>query len=231
MEWMVCVCMRDVCESCRTTSLWCSLDTTLYGWRSNIHPVPCTSVDVQNPSASKIDKIKCTFCKSLQPFLLTPVDFPCLVQNQNWLLEYSFIGSLSDQNSQLHSIINTVKSRNMYLFTLSESHWLGSGATSIRGTTILHSGTPSSYTQGVAILLHPRAKLAWTLLGASFSLCLNVSLRIHLKCHFLTYLSILFMLPLILPIPLPNLLVLMLSMTNCNQHFLLSLLWSADHIG
>ena len=68
----------------------------------------------------------------------------------------------------MHSVIDTMKSRNIDLLTLSESRWPGSGATNIRGTTILHSGTPSSHTHGVAILLRPRAKVAWEAAGSVF---------------------------------------------------------------
>ena len=78
------------------------------------------------------------------------------------------LGSLSDQSAQLCSVTETMKSRNIDLLALFESRWPGSGATNIHGTTILHSGTPSSHTHGVAILLCPWAKVAWEAAGSVF---------------------------------------------------------------
>ena len=140
------------------------------------------------------------------------------------------LGSLSDQNAQLRSIFDTMKSRNIDLLILSLSCWPASGATNICDTTILHSGVLSFHTLHVGILLCPWLWLLGMMLGVSFNLCLNVYSESVLNAILPTCLSLLFMLPLILPILLPNLLVsLMLSMTNHNQHFLLTMLlicWS-----
>ena len=89
-----------------------------------------------------------------------------------------------------------MKSRNINLLALFESHWPGSGATNIHDTTILHSGMPFSHTHGVAILLRFQAKLAWEAAGSVFQLVSECILRIYLKCH-LSYMSV-------LPIYAPN---------------------------
>ena len=60
-----------------------------------------------------------------------------------------------------HAVLDTMKSKNMDLLTLAESHWPGSGVSSVCDSTILHSCSPSSHTHGVAIILSPRAKAAW----------------------------------------------------------------------
>ena len=83
-----------------------------------------------------------------------------------------------------------MKSRNMDVPILSESRWPGGGATNICGTTILHSGILSSHTHGVAILLHPRAKVAWDAAGSIFQPVSERILQICLKCH-LSYMSVL----------------------------------------
>ena len=83
-----------------------------------------------------------------------------------------------------------MKSRNMDLLTLSQFRWPDSGETNICGTTILHSGTPSSHTHGVAIF-HPRDKFSWEAAGCVFQPVSEGILRIRLKCH-LSYMSVLF---------------------------------------
>ena len=73
-----------------------------------------------------------------------------------------------------------MKAKNMDLLALSESHWLGNGVSSIRNSTVLHSGTPSSHMHGVAIILSPRVKVTWEAAGCEFQ---PVSERIlKLKC-------------------------------------------------
>ena len=83
-----------------------------------------------------------------------------------------------------------MKSSNMDLLAWSESRWPGSGETNICGTTILHSGTSSSHTHGVAILLCPQAKVAWDAAGSVFQPGSERILQICLKCH-LSYMSVL----------------------------------------
>ncbi|MDA8001968.1 MAG: reverse transcriptase domain-containing protein [Alphaproteobacteria bacterium] len=77
-----------------------------------------------------------------------------------------------------------MKSKSIDLLALSESRWPGNGISTIRGTTILHSGTPSSHLHGVAILLSPLAKSAWDAAGNVFQPVSERILRIRLKCHF-----------------------------------------------
>ena len=155
------------------------------------HPVPCTSLDVQKPSASKTEKVKFTFKKKLSTL---PSDssgfFYAKSRTRIGCWNVRSLGSLSDQSAQLHSVIETLNSRNMNLLTLFVSCWPGSGATHIHGTTILHFDTPSSHTHGVAILLHPRAKVAWEAAGSVFQLVSECILIICLKCH-LSYMSVL----------------------------------------
>ena len=122
------------------------------------HPVPCSSLDVQNPSTSKTKKIKFAFQK--KPSTLSSnssVLFHAKSRTRIDCWNVCSLGSLSDQSAQLRFVIDTIKSRNMDLLTLSESSWPGSGVANIHGTTILHSGMPSSHTHSVAILLSPRA--------------------------------------------------------------------------
>ena len=82
-----------------------------------------------------------------------------------------------------------MKSKNIDLLALSESRWPGNGVSTIRGTTILHSGTPSSHLHGVAILLSPLAKAAWDAAENVFQPVSERILRIHLKCH-LSFMSV-----------------------------------------
>ena len=94
------------------------------------------------------------------------------------------LGSLSDQSAQLLSVIDTMKSKSIDLLALFESRWPGNGISTIRGTTILHSGTPSSHLHSVAILLSPMAKSAWDAAGNVFQPVSERILPIRNKCHF-----------------------------------------------
>ena len=155
------------------------------------HPVPCTSLEVQKLSASKTEKVKFAFKK--KPSTLSSDSsrfFHAKSRTRIGCWNVGSLRSLSDQSAQQHYIIDTMKSRNIDLLTLSESCWPGSGATNICGTTILHSGTPSSHTHGVAILLHPQAKVAWEAAGSVFQPVSEQVLRIRLKCY-LSYMSVL----------------------------------------
>ena len=82
-----------------------------------------------------------------------------------------------------------MKSKSIDLLALSESLWPGNGVSTIRGTTILHSGTPSSHLHGVAILLSPLAKAAWDDTENVFQPVSERILRIRLKCH-LSFMSV-----------------------------------------
>ena len=152
------------------------------------HPVPCTSLDVQKPSALKTEKVQ--FKK---PSTLTSDSsgfFHAKSRTRIGCWNVRSLGSLSDQSAQLCSIIDTMKFRNMDLLALPESRLPGSGATNICGTTILHSGTPSSHTHGVVILLRLWAKVAWEAAGRVFQPVSKCILRICLNCH-LSYMSVL----------------------------------------
>ena len=125
--------------------------------------MPCTSqVDVQNLSAFKTKKVKSASLKKSSTFSSESRGFVYPKSRTRigcWNVRS--IGSLSDQSAQLRSVIDTMKSKNIDLLALSESRWPGNGVSTIRCTTILHSGTPSSHLHGVAILLSPLAKAAW----------------------------------------------------------------------
>jgi hypothetical protein len=155
------------------------------------HHVPCKSSDVQNISASKTDKVKST-CHKKPP---APVSdsrgfLHAKARTRIGCWNVCSLGSLSDQSLQLRSVIDTMTSKGLDLLALSESRWPGSGATTIRGTTVLHSGTPSTHTHGVAILLSPRARAAWDAAGNIFQPVSERILRIRLKCH-LSYMTVL----------------------------------------
>ena len=54
------------------------------------------------------------------------------------------------------------------LLALSESRWRGHGTTSMQSYTILDSGSDSSHSGGVAIVVSPRARVAWEAAGSIF---------------------------------------------------------------
>ena len=110
------------------------------------------------------------------------------------------LGSLSDQNAQLRSVFDTMKSRNIDLLILSLSCWPASGATNICGTTILHSGVLSFHTLHVGILLCPWAKVAWDDAGSAFQPVSECIFRICLKCH----IAYMFVFPIYAPTNPPN---------------------------
>ena len=149
------------------------------------HPVPCTSLDVLKPK-----RVKFAFKK--KPSSLSSDYsgfFHAKSRTRIGCWNVHSLGSLNDQGAQLYSVIDTIKPRNMDLLASSESRWPGNGATNICGTTILHSGTPSSYTHGVAILC-PWAKVAWEAAGSVFQPVSECIIRICLNCH-LSYMSVL----------------------------------------
>ena len=119
------------------------------------HPVPCTSLNVENPSASKTVKVKFAFQKKPSTLSSDSSGFFCIkCRTRICCRNACSLGSLSDQSAPLCSVIDTMKCRDMDLLSLSESCWPGSGVTNIRGNTIPYSGTLSSHNRGVAILLH-----------------------------------------------------------------------------
>ena len=82
-----------------------------------------------------------------------------------------------------------MKSKSMDLIALTESRWPGSGVSSVCDSTILHSGSPSSHTHGVAVILSPRAKAAWEAAGCVFQPVSERILRLRLKCH-MSYMTV-----------------------------------------
>ena len=77
----------------------------------------------------------------------------------------------------------------MGLLVFAESLWPGSGVSSVCDSTILHSGSPSSHTHGVAVILSPRAKAVWDAAGCVFQSVSECTLRLRLKCH-MSYLTV-----------------------------------------
>ena len=77
----------------------------------------------------------------------------------------------------------------MNLLALAESHWPGSGVSSICDSTILHSGSPFSHTHVVAVIHSPRAKAAWDAAGCEFQPVSERILRLCLKCH-MSYMTV-----------------------------------------
>ena len=127
------------------------------------------------------------------------------------------LGSLSEQSAQLCAVLDTMKSKNMDLLALAESRWPGSGVSSVCDSTILHSGSLSSHTHGVAVILSPHAKAAWNAAGCAFQPVSERILRLRLKCH-MSYMSV--VLPSTHPTPLLKLSVpLKPSMTNSSPLF------------
>ena len=58
--------------------------------------------------------------------------------------------------------------KNIDLLALSESCWQGHGSTQMQSCTILHSGSDSSHTRGVAIAFSPHARSSWEAAGSVF---------------------------------------------------------------
>ena len=93
------------------------------------------------------------------------------------------LGSLSEQSAQLPAVLDTIRSKNMDLLALAESRWPGSGVSSVCDSTIFHSGSRSSHTHGVAVILSSRDKAAWNAAGCVFQPVSECILRLSLKCH------------------------------------------------
>ena len=73
--------------------------------------------------------------------------------------------------------------KNIDLLALSESRWQGHGITQIQSCTILHSGSDSSHTRGVAIALSPHARSSWEAAGSVFKPINDRIMYIRLKSH------------------------------------------------
>ena len=155
------------------------------------HPVLCTSqTHAHKPTASKTEKVTSTFHRKSPVSSCTfhgPTHAKLSTRIGCWNVRT--LGSLSDHSAQLLSVIGTMKSKNMDLLALFESRWPGNGVSQIQGTTIRHSGTPSSHIHLVAILLSPRAKDVWDAAGNVFQPVSEHILKICLKCH-LSYMSV-----------------------------------------
>ncbi|XP_062518315.1 uncharacterized protein LOC134193503 [Corticium candelabrum] len=74
------------------------------------------------------------------------------------------------------------------LLALSESRWWGHGTTSMQSYTILHSGSDSSHSGGVAIIFSPHARVAWEAAGSIFKPINGRIMYIRLKSH-LSYIT------------------------------------------
>ena len=101
------------------------------------------------------------------------------------------LGSLSEQSAQLRAVLDIMKSKNMDLLTLNESPWPGSGLSSVCDSTSLRSGSPSSHTHGVVIILNLCAKAAWDAVKCVFQPASDRILGLHLKCH-TSYLTVVY---------------------------------------
>ncbi|MDA8003247.1 MAG: endonuclease/exonuclease/phosphatase family protein, partial [Alphaproteobacteria bacterium] len=77
----------------------------------------------------------------------------------------------------------TMIDKNIDLLALSESRWQGHGITQIQSCTILHSGSDSSHTSGVAIALSPHARSSWEAAGRVFTPVNDRIMHIRLKSH------------------------------------------------
>ena len=75
-----------------------------------------------------------------------------------------------------------MKEKNIELMALSESRWTGQGVSKIRSYTILHSGTESQHTHGVAFILSPRA--SWEKAVCVFDAVSERIASIRVKLHF-----------------------------------------------
>ena len=75
------------------------------------------------------------------------------------------------------------------LLAISESRWQGNGITPMPSCTILHSGSVSSHSRGVAIILSPQARAAWEAAGSVFKPISDRIMYIRLKVQF-SYITI-----------------------------------------
>ena len=136
--------------------------------------VPCSSHDEQKTAAFKT---KFTAKSKSRAFLhaKSKTRLAC------WNVQSA--GTLSAQSLKLQHIIETMTVKNIDLLALSESRWQGHGITQIQSCTILHSGSDSSHTRGVAIALSPHARSSWEVAGSMFKPINDRIMYIHLKSH------------------------------------------------
>ena len=155
------------------------------------HHVPCSShSDVQKTLAFKTKMVKSTFVNKSPAHSSGSHGFVHAKSHTRigcWNVRT--LGSLSKQSAQLRAVLDTMKSKNMDLLTLAESHRPGSGVSSVCDSTFLHSGSPSSHTHGVAVILSLRAKAVWDAAGCVFQPVSEHILRLRLKCH-MSYMTV-----------------------------------------
>ena len=155
------------------------------------HHVPCSShPDVQKLLAFKTKTVKSTFVNK-SPAHSSGSHGSVHVKSRTRIGCWNVrtLGSLSEQSTQLRAVLDTMKSKNMDLLALAESRWPGSGVSSVCDSTILHSGSLSSHTHVVAVILSPRAKAAWDAAGCVFQPVSERILRLRLKCH-MSYMTV-----------------------------------------
>ena len=142
--------------------------------------VPCSSYDDQKTAASKT---KSTTKSKSHTFLHAKgkTRLAC------WNVQSA--GSLSVQSFKLREIIRTMSDKSIDLLALSESRWQGHGITQMQSCTILHSGSDSSHSHGVAIVLSPCARSAWEAAGSVFKPINDRIMYIRLKSH-LSYITV-----------------------------------------
>ena len=123
---------------------------------------PCSSFASDDQKLSAF-KTKNTVCKSKsRGFLHTKSKTRLACWN------VQSVGALSTQSFKLQNVIQTMSHKNIDLLALSESRWQGHGINQIQSCTILHSGSDSSNTHGVAIVLSPHMRSSWEAAGSVF---------------------------------------------------------------
>ena len=155
------------------------------------HHVPCSShPDVQKLLAFKTRTVKSTFVNK-SPAHSSGLHGFVHAKSRTRIVCWNVrtLGSLSEQSAQLRAVLDTMKSKNMDLLALAESCWPGIGVSSVCDSTILHSGSLSSHTHGVAVILSPRAKAVWDAAGCVFQSVSERILRLRLKCH-MSYMTV-----------------------------------------
>ena len=142
---------------------------------------PCSSHDVPKTIAFKT---KFTVKSKSQAFL--QIKQKCS-KNRLACWNVQSAGSLSAQSFKLQQIIETMTNKNIDLLALSQLHWQGHGITQVQSCTILYSGSESSHSRGVAIVLSPHACCSWEAAGSVFKPINNRIVYICLKSLFLYY--------------------------------------------
>ena len=81
-----------------------------------------------------MDTLKTTANKSEKPRNLSLIHAKSNTRIACWNVRS--VGSLSDQSEKLHSVLWTMKEKNIELMVLSESHWTGQGISKICSYTL-----------------------------------------------------------------------------------------------